>query len=98
MARAPDDSGSLFGEDSPHPGTVLSDKPAAHQPLAARMRPRRLGEIAGQAHILKQGNLLPRLIASNRFGSLLFYGPPGCGKTSLAEVIARETKSRFVRV
>jgi len=73
-------------------------KSTAHQPLAARMRPRRLAEIVGQEHILKAGNLLPRLIASNRFGSLLFYGPPGCGKTSLAEVIARETKSRFVRV
>jgi len=98
MARSTDDSGSLFGEDPPLPGSVLSDQPAAHQPLAARMRPRRLAEIAGQAHILKPGNLLPRLIASNRFGSLMFYGPPGCGKTSLAEVIARETKSRFVRV
>ena len=62
------------------------------------MRPRRLDEIAGQRHILKPGSLLPQLITTNRFGSLLFYGPPGCGKTSLAEVIARETKSRFVRV
>ncbi len=62
------------------------------------MRPRALGEIVGQEHILKAGSLLPRLIASNRFGSLLFYGPPGCGKTSFAEVIARETKSPFVRV
>jgi len=77
---------------------MVAAKPGTHQPLAARMRPRRLEEIAGQMHILKPGNLLPRLIASNRFGSLLFYGPPGCGKTSLAEVIARETKSRFVRV
>jgi putative ATPase len=98
MARSTDESGSLFGDDPLPPGSVLSDTPAAHQPLAARMRPRRLSEIAGQAHILKPGNLLPRLIASNRFGSLMFYGPPGCGKTSLAEVIARETKSRFVRV
>jgi len=98
MARSPDDTGSLFGEDRPPPGTVRSDQPAAHQPLAARMRPRSLGEVVGQTHILKPGNLLPRLIASNRFGSLMFYGPPGCGKTSLAEVIARETKSRFVRV
>jgi putative ATPase len=98
MARATDDSGSLFGDEAPRPASVLPDKVPAHQPLAARMRPRRLTEIAGQQHILKEGNLLPRLIASNRFGSLLFYGPPGCGKTSLAEVIARETKSRFVRV
>jgi len=47
---------------------------------------------------LKPGSLLPRLVAQNRFGSLLFYGPPGCGKTSIAEAIARETQSRFVRV
>lgn len=98
MARPDDDSGSLFGEETPRAGAALPDKPAAHQPLAARMRPQKLEEIVGQEHILQAGNLLPRLIASNRFGSLLFYGPPGCGKTSLAEVIARETKSRFVRV
>ncbi len=98
MARPTDDSGSLFGEEPSRPVPLRPDQPLAHQPLAARMRPRRLGEIVGQEHILQAGNLLPRLIANNRFGSLLFYGPPGCGKTSLAEVIARETKSRFVRV
>jgi putative ATPase len=99
MARE-DDQTSLFGDDPaspagelPGPGVVRKN-----QPLAARMRPRTLAEITGQQHILKPGNLLPQLIASNRFGSLLFYGPPGCGKTSIAEVIARETKSRFVRV
>jgi putative ATPase len=98
MARTADDTDSLFGEEEPRHVTVLPDKPSAHQPLAARMRPRKLDEIAGQRHILKPGSLLPQLIASNRFGSLLFYGPPGCGKTSLAEVIARETKSRFIRI
>ena len=67
-------------------------------PLAARMRPRRLSEVVGQDHLLRPGSLLPRLVAQNRFGSLLFYGPPGCGKTSIAEAIARETGSRFVRV
>jgi putative ATPase len=71
---------------------------AEGQPLAARMRPRNLAEVVGQAHILKPGSLLPRLVAQNRFGSLLFYGPPGSGKTSIAEAIARETQSRFVRV
>ncbi len=62
------------------------------------MRPRRLSEVVGQDHILQKGSLLPRLIAQNRFGSLLFYGPPGCGKTSIAEAIANETGSRFVRI
>jgi putative ATPase len=111
MARSADDQAFLFGDDAPRsaPPAGATGQSAAHpaspdgpartsQPLAARMRPRSLAEVAGQMHILKPGNLLPRLIASNRFGSLLFYGPPGCGKTSLAEVIARETKSRFVRV
>ena len=62
------------------------------------MRPRSLAEVVGQTHLFKPGSLLPRLVAQNRFGSLLFYGPPGCGKTSIAEAIARETQSRFVRV
>jgi len=72
--------------------------PALPQPLAARMRPRSLAEMVGQEHILRKGSLLPRLVATNRFGSLIFFGPPGCGKTSLAEAIACETQSRFVRV
>lgn len=98
MASSHNNSDSLFEAEPSTAVTPLAAQSTAHQPLAARMRPRRLAEIVGQEHILKAGNLLPRLIASNRFGSLLFYGPPGCGKTSLAEVIARETKSRFVRV
>ncbi|HEY3756943.1 MAG TPA: replication-associated recombination protein A [Opitutaceae bacterium] len=72
--------------------------PGPGAPLAARMRPRRLSEVAGQGHLLQAGSLLPRLVAQNRFGSLIFYGPPGSGKTSIAEAIAGETKSRFVRV
>ena len=70
----------------------------AHRPLAVRMRPRCLAEIIGQDHIAGEGCLLPRLIQADNFGSLIFYGPPGCGKTSLAEVIAAETKSKFVRI
>ena len=99
MPRAANDQSSLFGDDADAADAAGSPSPAmATQPLAARMRPQSLSEIVGQEHMLKAGSLLPRLIASNRFGSLLFYGPPGCGKTSFAEVIARETKSRFVRV
>jgi len=67
-------------------------------PLAVRMRPQHLGEIIGQDHIVGEGCLLPRLIQADNFGSLIFYGPPGCGKTSMAEVIAAETQSKFVRI
>ncbi len=74
------------------------ERRGAHRPLAERMRPRCLAEVAGQERVLGESCLLPRLIATDSFGSLLFYGPPGCGKTTLAEVIARETKSRCVRV
>jgi putative ATPase len=96
------DQGSLFAEEaSPADDPASGGAPAgrkAHQPLAARMRPRRLSEVVGQEHLLRPGSLLPRLVAQNRFGSLIFYGPPGTGKTSLAEAIAHETQSRFVRV
>jgi putative ATPase len=84
-------------EPEPAPSGVDARRTAA-QPLAARMRPRSLAEMVGQEHILRPDGLLLRLVASNRFGSLVFYGPPGSGKTSLAEAIACETKSRFVRV
>jgi putative ATPase len=69
-----------------------------HQPLALRMRPQRLAEVVGHEHLLGPDCLLPQLVRADTFGSLLFYGPPGCGKTTLAEVIARETRSRFVRL
>lgn len=65
-------------------------------PLAARMRPRTLTEYAGQGHILGEGKLLRRAIEADRFSSLIFYGPPGIGKTTLATIISHETKSRFV--
>ena len=62
------------------------------------MRPTRLSEVVGQEHILGEGALLPRLLRSGQLGSLLFYGPPGSGKTTLAEVIANEVNGRFVRL
>ncbi len=65
------------------------------EPLASRMRPRSIEEVAGQQHILAEGKLLRRAIVSDRFTSLIFYGPPGTGKTTLASVIARSTGSRF---
>jgi putative ATPase len=86
---------------SPDPGGGSADAagPATgYRPLAARMRPRSLAEVVGQEHVLGRDCLLPRLVASDRFGSLLFYGPPGTGKTSIAQAIADQTGSRFVQI
>ncbi|ADN01558.1 AAA family ATPase [Spirochaeta thermophila] len=66
------------------------------EPLAARMRPRTLDEFVGQEHILGPGRLLRRAIQADRLSSVIFYGPPGCGKTTLARVIANHTKSAFL--
>jgi len=66
-------------------------------PLAARMRPRSIEELVGQDHILGEGRLLRRSIEADRLGSIILYGPPGCGKTSLAEVIATVTQRVFER-
>jgi putative ATPase len=67
-----------------------------HEPLAARMRPRNLDEYIGQDHIVGKGRLLRRAIAADQLTSVIFYGPPGSGKTTLARVIANHTKSNFI--
>ena len=67
-------------------------------PLAVRMRPQSLEEIAGQAHILGRDKLLYRAVKADAVGSMILYGPPGCGKTTIAEVISRETQSDFCRL
>jgi len=66
------------------------------QPLAERMRPHNLDEVVGQQHLLAEGKLLRRLIETDQLGSLIFWGPPGTGKTSLGQVIANTTSYRFV--
>jgi putative ATPase len=67
-------------------------------PLAARMRPRRLDDYVGQEAIVGPGKLLRRLIEADRLGSVILYGPPGVGKTTLAEIIATETRRRFLEI
>jgi putative ATPase len=72
--------------------------PVAEQPLAARMRPRTLEEFVGQEHILGPGRLLRRAIEADQLSSLIFCGPPGTGKTTLAMVVANTTRSHFLTI
>ncbi len=84
----------LFSNDTaPAPEPVRADAP-----LAQRMRPRTLDEYTGQEHILAPGKLLRRAIEADRISSIILFGPPGTGKTSLAEIIASATQSRFERL
>lgn len=79
--------------------TLFSDGEKARfaqaAPLAVRMRPTNLDEFVGQEHFLGEGKLLRRMLKADRLSSLIFYGPPGCGKTSLAMVVAGYTKAEF---
>jgi putative ATPase len=68
----------------------------AHAPLAERMRPSTLQEFIGQSHLLGEGKLLRRMIERDRLASMILWGPPGTGKTSLAQVIAKQTRAHFV--
>jgi putative ATPase len=80
--------------------TLFNDSEAANlakaSPLAARMRPRILDEFVGQKHFLGPGKLLTRMLKADSLSSLIFFGPPGVGKTSLGSVIANHTKAEFV--
>ncbi len=74
---------NLFGDD-------------LDEPIAARLRPRTLSEYVGQTHLLGEGKVLRRLIESDRISSMIFWGPPGVGKTTLARIIASRTKAAFI--
>ncbi|MFL5694927.1 MAG: replication-associated recombination protein A [Ktedonobacteraceae bacterium] len=96
---------SLFGSDDvPAPqkkagqplSTSAKDSVTPGEPLAARMRPHTLDEIVGQEHLLGPERLLRRAIEKDNITSMILWGPPGSGKTTLAEVIARQTHARFV--
>ena len=69
---------------------------SVNEPLASRMRPRNLNEFVGQDHLIGENKILKKMILSDHISSMIFWGPPGVGKTTLARIIAHETKSKFI--
>ena len=76
--------------------SLFDATPAASQPLAARLRPESLEEFVGQQHLIGPGKVLRRLIESDQVASMIFWGPPGVVKTTLARIIAHRTKAAFI--
>ena len=76
--------------------SIFSTENDANQPLAARLRPQTLEEFVGQRHLLGPGKVLRRLIESDNIPSMIFWGPPGVGKTTLARIIAHRTRAEFI--
>ena len=74
------------------------ERGAQHAPLAARLRPHRLDELVGQDHLVGPGTVLRRSIESDHLPSMVLWGPPGCGKTTLARIIAAESQAHFVAI
>src|SRR3989344_995982 len=78
-----------------HPTLSNYEKPVG--PLADRMRPKTLDEVVGQEHLVGNAGILRTMLLTDRVSSVIFWGPPGVGKTTLAQLIAQYTKSRFVK-
>lgn len=95
-STSPMSTGNLFGDEPASPAPRAgSEKPAPHSPLAARMRARTLDEFVGQKQVVGSGTVLRRMIERDQLSSAIFWGPPGCGKSTLAMLIARHTRAHF---
>jgi putative ATPase len=89
------DQASLFGSDE---GAAAADDQGGYQPLAARLRPRTLADYAGQAHLLASGKPLRRAIDSGQLHSMILWGPPGTGKTTLARIASNSANAHFLQI
>tara|TARA_R110001592_G_scaffold38609_1_gene127220 strand:+ start:58054 stop:59430 length:1377 start_codon:yes stop_codon:yes gene_type:complete len=90
---------SLFGDTPPDPTTIVSQETSqGYQPLAARLRPLTLEDYAGQQHILSPGKPLRQAIESRQLHSMIFWGPPGVGKTTLARIAAGQANAKFLQL
>lgn len=84
----------INGGESMQQGSIFEDQ--ANEPLASRLRPENLDQVFGQTHLLGPGKILRELITQDRVTSMILWGPPGVGKTTLAQVIAKQTKAGFI--
>ena len=83
--------------DTKHRQRSMFDAPQPQGPLASRLRPSDLPEFVGQKHLLGEGKALRQMIDKDMVSSMIFWGPPGVGKTTLARIIAGRTKAEFVK-
>ena len=86
----------LFGDDTPP--TPARDEPRDDAPLADRLRPRALTDIIGQEHLTGPEGAIGRMVAAGRLSSMILWGPPGTGKTSIARLLADAVGMRYVAV
>jgi putative ATPase len=96
--RPSETQAALIDDPTASDGALLIDERAVDVPLATRMRPRTIDEFVGQAHLLGPGKALRRAIENDQVTSMILWGPPGSGKTSLAQVIANHTRARMFAV